>query len=507
MNGQRITAIVTLMAVTLSLLAAYGHAFAEQPEFIQIITIDNYEKTLQAGESTTYNWTIRNIDSAADLTISLEASIVSDGWTAELSSTDLSLGPGNLTSVTATVHAPYESGDVASNLTVVFYVFEDGYLVQVTSASAVTEIVGAFGSANKVLGYFDNPLPSPLDNEWGVFLLDVVIWLAIAVGIAYLMDAVAYGFTRRTTTMIDDIVLNIIRTPVLLLVFAFGVVNSLDALHMHIPLDVRDLVLSLYRVIVVLVIFYLAYKLFKQILVYYGKMIAKKTTSNIDDVLVPVVEKLGVVVIGLAAVAYLLDVLSVDLTMFVAGGVVVSMVLAFAAQDTLSNFFSGVFLLLDRPFAEGDMIILSDGDWCEVRRIGLRTCRLYRFTDATMISLPNNKLVNDKIIRVSNVSDPARVNVDVSVAYGSNPTKVRKAITKAIEANPYSLLTDEARKPLILFDSMGDSALVFKVLCWINDNSKRMAARDRLVEEIYNELTHEEIEIPFPQMEVLIKKE
>ena len=254
-------------------------------------------------------------------------------------------------------------------------------------------------------------------------------------------------------------------------------------------------------------IFYLAYKLFKQILVYYGKMIAKKTTSNIDDVLIPVVEKLGVVVIGLVALGYVLDVLSVDLTMFVAGGVVVSMVLAFAAQDTLSNFFSGIFLLLDRPFAEGDMIILSDGDWTEVRRIGLRTTRLYRFTDATMISLPNNSLVNDKIIRVSNVTDPARVNVDVGVAYGSDPKKVRDAITKAIKASPYSLLTDEARKPLILFDSMGDSALLFKVLCWINDNTKRMAAKDRLVEEIYLKLTDAGIEIPFPQRVVTIKKE
>ena len=95
----------------------------------------------------------------------------------------------------------------------------------------------------------------------------------------------------------------------------------------------------------------------------------------------------------------------------------------------------------------------------------------------------------------------------MNVAYGSDPGKVRKAITKAIEASPYSLLTDEARRPLILFDNMGDSALIFKVLCWINDNSARMAARDNLVEEIYTKLTEAGIEVPYPQMEVMIKKE
>ncbi len=507
MMKDRLTTIAPLAIITLALLVSGASTAAEQPEFIQIIMIDSYEKTVVAGESATFNWTIRNVDSLADLTVSVEARMAGDGWSASLESSSFVLSPGELASVNATAIAPFEKGDVTSNLTIVLSVFEDGFLVQVVSVSATTEIISAFGSANKVLWLFDNPLPSPLDNEWGVFLLDVVLWLVIAVGIAYFMDAVAHGITRKTTTMLDDIVLSIIRTPVLILIFVFGLVNSLYALHEHIPLDVRNSVLSIYSVAVILVIFYLAYKLFKQILVYYGKMIAKKTTSNIDDVLVPVVEKLGVVVIGLAALGYVLDILSVDLTMFVAGGVVVSMVLAFAAQDTLSNFFSGIFLLLDRPFAEGDMIILTDGDWCEVRRIGLRTCRLYRFSDATMISLPNNKLVNDKIVRVSNVSDPARVNVDVGVAYGSDPKKVRKAITKAIEASPYSLVGDENRKPLILFDSMGDSALLFKVICWINDNSKRLEARDLLVEEMYAKLTDAGIEVPFPQTVVTIRKE
>jgi small-conductance mechanosensitive channel len=494
-------------AFGISALFILGSALAEQPDFIQIITVDNYEKTVLAGESTVYNWTVRNIDSGANLTVEIEASISAEGWVANVSVDSFEIAPGELESVTATVTAPYERGDIDSNLTVVFRVFESGILVQVTSASAHTEIMGAFASADLVLGYFENPLPSPLDNEWGVFILDIVIWLAIAYGAAYFLNVIAYGFSKRTTTMLDDIIIGIVRTPMLLLVFAYGVVNSLDALHMHIPLDLRDMILSVYGVILVLVVFYVAYKLFKQILVYYGKIISKKTASKIDDVLIPVVEKLGVVVIGLAALGYVLNVLSVDLTMFVAGGVVVSMVLAFAAQETISNFLSGIFLLLDRPFAENDMIILSDGDWCEVRRIGLRTTRLYRFADATIISIPNNSLVNDKIVRVSNVKDPARITVDVGVAYGSDPKVVRETIMKAIEASPYSLLTDESRMPIILFDNMGDSALLFKILCWINDNTKRMAAKDKLVEEIYLKLNEADIEIPFPQTVVTLKKD
>jgi MscS family membrane protein len=498
-------AVGASMALLLTLFV--GSANAAQMEFVQVLSIDNYSKEVVAGSSATYNWTIVNVDTGADLTVTVTASITGRGWECQVNGTPIVLPPDGLETITVIVTAPLESGSEEANLSVVLSVYEGGHLVQLSTVGADTAVMGAFASANKVLGLFENPLPSPLDNEWGVFLLDVIIWLAIAYSIAYIMNGVAWAFTRKTTTMLDDIILGIIRTPILILVFVYGVVHSLDALHMHIPVDLRDVIMSVYGVVIVLVVFYLAYKLFKKIIVYYGKIISKKTASKIDDVLIPVVEKLGVVVIAFAALAYALGALDVDLTMFVAGGVVISMVLAFALQETISNFFSGMFILLDRPFSEGDTVILSDGDWCEVRRIGMRTTRLYRFTDASIISLPNNKLVNEKIVRMTNVSDPGRVDTNVGVAYGSDPTKVRETIMSAIKDNPYSLLDDPNKQPIIIFDEMADSALIFKVILWINDRSKRIAARDRLVEEIYRKLNDAGIEIPFPQRVVYLKKE
>lgn len=495
-----------LAVLMMSLFTAHSSGASQGIEFVQIIGVDDYSKEVYAGGSVSYNWTLRSVEPSHTLTVSIDGQLTGRGWTFELDKTSVTLAPNGLASLTATVHAPLTGGTITSNLTVEFEVWQDGVLIQISSGSATTSVKGAWGAADKVLGLFKNPLPSPLDNEWGVFLLDAILWLAIAFAIAYTMDLVKHVFVKRTATMIDDIIIGIIRTPILLLVFAFGVVQSLDALYKHIPEDIRDTVFAVYRIILVLVVFYLAYKLFKEILIYYGKMIAKRTASKVDDVLIPVVEKIGVVVIGIVAVGYVLGVLNVDLTMFVAGGVVVSMVLAFAAQETISNFFSGIFLLLDRPFAEGDTIILSDGDWCEVRRIGLRTTRLYRYSDASIVSIPNNRLVNEKIARMTNVSDPARIDINVGVAYGTDPSKAREAIMKAIRETPYSLLTDNDRQPMILLDEMGDSALMFKVFVWIKDRDDRMKAKDRLLEEIYHKLNEAGIEIPFPQRVVWMKQ-
>jgi small-conductance mechanosensitive channel len=498
--------ILILPLLALAVTALPLSATSSDIEFVQVLQVDDYQKMVDPGDVTTYNWTLRHVDTGTALTIVVQTSMSGRGWTASAAPESLVLAPGGLGGVTATVVAPLEGGSSSSNMTVTFYVYQDGYLVQVTSTYVITSVESGIKSGDRVLGLFNNPLPHPLDNEWGVFLLDVVIWLAIALAVVYAMDGIAIVYTKKTTTMMDDIILSILRTPLLILIFAFGVVQSLDALYAHIPEGIRSIVFAAYRVVVVFVIFYLVYKMFKEILLYYGKMVAKRTASKIDDVIVPVVEKVGVVVIALAALGYALGALNVDLTVFIAGGVVVSMVLAFAAQETISNFFSGVFLLLDRPFAEGDTIILTDGDWCEVRRIGLRTTRLYRFTDATIVSIPNNKLVNDKIVRMSNVSDPARVMTKVSVAYGTDPTKAREAIKKAIKASPYSLLDDPKREPMILFDEMAETGLVFNVIVWINDRTKRILARDRLVEEIYRKLNEAGIEIPLPQRVVHLRE-
>ncbi|HUV61204.1 MAG TPA: hypothetical protein VMW71_03440, partial [Thermoplasmata archaeon] len=300
----RLAPIVASVILLSTLIVGTGST--AQTEFVQILSIDDYSKEVTAGSNATYNWTIMNADSGANLTVIVTASISGRGWTCEVDEAPITLPPDGFDTVNVTVTAPLESGSQEANLTVTLNVYEGAHLVQVSSVGADTIIVGAFASANKVLGYFDNPLPSPLDNEWGVFLLDVIIWLAIAFSAAYIMDGVAWAFTRKTASMLDDIILGILRTPVLLLVFLYGVVNSMDALHMHIPVDLRDTVMAIYGVIVVLVVFYLAYKLFKKIIVYYGKIVAKKTASKVDDVLIPVIEKLGVVVIDFAALGYAL---------------------------------------------------------------------------------------------------------------------------------------------------------------------------------------------------------
>jgi small-conductance mechanosensitive channel len=180
------------------------------------------------------------------------------------------------------------------------------------------------------------------------------------------------------------------------------------------------------------------------------------------------------------------------------------MVIAFAAQDSLSNFFSGIFLLLDRPFEEGHQIILEDGEMYEVRKIGLRTTRLFRFKDATVVSIPNNSLVNAKVARFTGVRDKGVMHYKFGVAYGSDPARVKEIIRDAVKR--CAQVADDP-PPVVRFEEMGADAIIFYAQVRVKERGDRHLVTDFLNTEIYGALNRAGIEIPFPQRTVWLRQE
>jgi len=490
-------------AVVLLLAVLALPASAQDP--IQILDIDTYERTLAPASFTMFNWTVRNVD-VIPYNVTIEATPIA-GWMVSVVPTQIAdLAPNRATPVRVEVTAPDSvPGETVATLRVVFTVYQDGavvFLVQRTASLSVPSIY----AEKLVLGTFPNPLPSPLDNEWGVFLLDVVLWLGISAAVLLVVIPIVRRVLAGTKTRVADVVIRIVRTPFLILIFLYGAIQSLDALDRYVSVVLREMLLAVYQVALTIILFYLAYRLFRDVAVFLARTISKRTATHVDEVIVPIVEKIGLAAIALVALGTLLGYLNVDLTLFVAGGVVTSMVIAFAAQDTLSNFFSGIFILTDRPFQEGDIVILPDGDWAEVRKIGMRTTRLFRFTDASSVTIPNNKLVNEKIANFSNPKDKGRVMMTFGVGYGSDIEKVKRIIREVMQGNLH-IIQDDPMKPIVRFDAMADSALNFFVLVWIDDRANRFDVIDYLNSGLYTRFSQERIEIPFPQRTIHMRLE
>jgi len=360
----------------------------------------------------------------------------------------------------------------------------------------------------KVLGIFDNPLPAPLNNNYGVFILDLIIWIVIILGIYFLIEVGIKRITKKTKTELDDIVFRIIRRPILVLLVLFAFITSLRALEQEWWMQpwIYDLVDKMYFIVLVVIGLFVGYKLFKNVVVYYGKIYAEKTETDIDDVMIPVAEKLGAVIILIAGVAILLGYIGIDLTMLAVGSIVISMVIAFALQDTLSNFFAGIYLLTDRPFKVGDWIILESEEICQVKQVGMRSVRLYKMFDHADLILPNNKIASQKILNITMPDEQAKVKIKLGVAYGTDIKKVKELLIKSAMEHP-NVLKDEGKMPLAIFTDFGESSLDFLLLVWVDNIMNQWKVARELRESINEKFLKEDIEIPFPQRVVWHKDE
>lgn len=463
---------------------------------VEVIETDIYQKTIGPQDSMTYNWTLNNTHATSNYSVRVFKSESETGWTVNFNQDIIVLTPQSTWDVIMTVAPPADMKKGELTVSPRFEITNATGGWNISVSSVITKVY----SLPKVIGFFDNPLPAPLDGEYGVFLLDVLIWTLIIL-VAYLaFERGVKHWTKRTKTQLDDIIFKIIRTPILILLILYGLVSSVEVLDVH--RDILRIIDQIYFIVILLVALWLAFRLFKDILIYYGRIYSERTKTEIDDVLIPVADKVGAVIIVVAGMAILLGYLGVDLTMLAVGSIVISMVIAFALQDTLSNFFSGIYLLTDRPFKVGDLIKLESGEVCRIEHIGMRATRVYNTFEHTMIVVPNNMLANDKIVNYTEPDTQFRITAKIGVAYGTDVEKVTRILYEIAAKHPKILKKPDKYKPTVRFREFGDSSLNFELWVWIDNVFDRFDVMTNINMEIDRRFKEENITIPFPQRTV-----
>ncbi len=183
---------------------------------------------------------------------------------------------------------------------------------------------------------------------------------------------------------------------------------------------------------------------------------------------------------------------------FVAGALSVG--IGFGLQAVVSNFVSGIILLVERPIKVGDWIEVG-GHSGIVRKIAVRATRVETF-DRHEVIVPNSDIVAGAVTNMTLSSKTGRVIVPVGVAYGSDLEKTRQVLLKAAEDNPMIMAYPA---PFVLFMGLGDSSLDFELRGYLYDVSNILTARSDLLFSIYKALNEADIEIPFPQRDLHLR--
>jgi small-conductance mechanosensitive channel len=217
----------------------------------------------------------------------------------------------------------------------------------------------------------------------------------------------------------------------------------------------------------------------------------------------PILDIIGSLLIITFGVTNFLSTFHVDFGVLLAGVGVVGLVIALAAQDTLSNFFSGILLLLDQGFKTGDMIKFED-TYCIIKEIGLRSTKIYDIVHHVTIIIPNNSLANENIRNLTKPDRYYRLRIGVGVSYDSNPSKVEKALLEVAKKNNDIEQDDPTRLPIVDFQKFADSALDFTLVVWIKNVIRIRQINSDLHHQVFEKLAQEQITIAFPQRDVHI---
>jgi small-conductance mechanosensitive channel len=210
-------------------------------------------------------------------------------------------------------------------------------------------------------------------------------------------------------------------------------------------------------------------------------------------------------VIWFIAIMAILSVFEIDITPFLAGAGILGLAVAFAAQDIISNFFGGAIITIDKPFKVGDRIKV-DTYYGDVISIGPRSTRL-KTLDYQIVTIPNNKITTNVIVNYAEPDQKMRITIPVSVAYGTDPKKVKDillGIASEVVKNTEYLIDDPP--PQVFFSEYSDSSLNFILYVWAKKYNLPDEVKDAVNTRIADRFAAEGIEIPFPQMEVRVKK-
>ncbi len=199
----------------------------------------------------------------------------------------------------------------------------------------------------------------------------------------------------------------------------------------------------------------------------------------------------------IVAVALAVAVAGVDLTNVALVAGALSVGIGFGLQNIVSNFVAGLTLLIERPISVGDWVVIGAHEG-RVRRISFRSTEIETWQRASVI-IPNAEILSTAVVNWTLNDRTGRIEIPVSVAYGSDTAKVRDMLVACARAHP-RILADPP--PTALFRAFGDSSLNFELRCFTDNVMERLAIVSDLLFAIDRRFREEGIDIPFPHRTV-----
>lgn len=213
--------------------------------------------------------------------------------------------------------------------------------------------------------------------------------------------------------------------------------------------------------------------------------------------------KTGFGYVGIAfAALFGISAAGIDLSSLALVAGALSLGIGFGLQNIVSNFVSGLILLVERPFKVGDWVVTGTTEGF-VRRISVRATEIETFQHLSII-VPNSELINASVGNWTHKNRLGRVEIAVGVSYSADPPQVMEILMEIARNHKKVLRNPE---PFVVFQGFGDSSLNFEIRVHLADVLDGLGVKNDIRLAIFERFREAGIEIPFPQRDLNLKFE
>lgn len=339
-----------------------------------------------------------------------------------------------------------------------------------------------------------------IQNKYVFSLTILVFYLILSKLILFIFNRYFRKLAKKTKTDIDDEILAKTENPISYVLVFVGIKLALVPLNLKgsVGIFLENITTSL----IIITVIYMIIKIIDIFIDVWGSEWARRTKSDIDQDVLPLIHKFSKVLISIFGLIYILRAWGVEIGPFLASLGIAGIAIGFAVKDSLANIFGGVSLILDKSVKVGDAIRLDSGESGKILEVGLRSTKVRTWDNEVMI-IPNGVLANAKITNFAQPDLSARQVTKFGVEYGSDPEKVKKTALKVVVDIKEIVKQPE---PFVRFSEMADFSLKFKLYFWVAEYGQRFMVEDIVVTNLYKALKKAGIGIPFPTRTVYLHK-
>ena len=227
------------------------------------------------------------------------------------------------------------------------------------------------------------------------------------------------------------------------------------------------------------------------------KVLSKGLAARFDTHQMLLVHKTVHYVYYVTVIFYILSVFGVKLSAIWGAAGIAGVAIGFAAQTSVSNLISGLFVLSERTMKIGDFISVG-GVSGTVDSVGLLSVRIHN-TDNQLIRIPNSTIINTNF-QNNNFYEERRMNFSISIAYDTDMTLALETLRKVPEMCPTVLKTPASA---VWYDGFGDSGINMTLAVWFNPSDLIQTKNDVFIsmKKVFDDAG---IEIPFSRIDVSI---